>query len=564
MPTEQEAIAELTAPGARFEIEMVDVRGVPTKAFVQRLRSLRELAQLASGKRGDTELLVFGERRYTYRRFFELANSVSQVLSRDASVGRGDRVAILSANNPEWCLAFWGAVNVGAVAVALNGWWKTDEILYGLRDAQPRVLVADRARIDRIRDHLAELDGIDTIYVIDPEPGDAELDPRIRPVADLLEEPTEVFPSSPIGEDDPAVIVYTSGTTDRPKGAVATHRSWIASTHNVSGIATVNALANPADRPPRSSEEVRLLSVPLFHVSGAQAHLVAGLLAGWKMVMLEGRFDPADAMGLIEAEQVTAWAAVPTMASLVCHHPDRSLFDLSSVRSVGFGGAPVPTDLARHVREAFPNLTYQSNIYGLTETSGVSTLNGGASRDERPTAVGKATLTVDVEIRDVDGRPLPVGATGEICVRGPHLIAGYWGQPEATAATIVNGWLHTGDLGHLDADGYLYVTDRAKDLIIRGGENISSVEIEDRLCAHPAVVEAAVVGVPHPHLGETVRAVVHLTPGASVPPPELQAWVAETLADFKVPAEIEVSPEPLPRNETGKILKTVLRGGGPT
>jgi long-chain acyl-CoA synthetase len=189
---------------------------------------------------------------------------------------------------------------------------------------------------------------------------------------------------------------------------------------------------------------------------------------------------------------------------------------------------------------------------------------GNASRDERPTAVGKATLTVDVEIRDVDGRPLPVGATGEICVRGPHLIAGYWGQPEATAATIVNGWLHTGDLGHLDADGYLYVTDRAKDLIIRGGENISSVEIEDRLCAHPAVVEAAVVGVPHPHLGETVRAVVHLTPGASVPPPELQAWVAETLADFKVPAEIEVSPEPLPRNETGKILKTVLRGGGPT
>ncbi len=559
--TVDEAIVELTAPGARFEIELVDVRGVPTKAFVQRFRSLRELARFTVDRRAHRDALVFGDLRWTYGDFFRCANSVSAVLFGPGGAGLepGDRVAILAANHPVWCTTFWGTVDAGGIAVALNGWWKPDEILYGLADSGAKVLVTDRPRFERLRGLLPELASVERIYVIDAHPDDLAADPRVHDAADLHAQPTDAFPEVPIGEDDPAVILYTSGTTGRPKGAVATHRAWIASTHNVSGIAAVNALANPADSAPPATDEVRLLCVPLFHVSGTQAHLVGGFLAGWKLVMLAGRFDPVTAMELIERERVTAWASVPTMAARVCQHPDRHRYDLGTVRNVGFGGAPVPTDLTAAVRETFPNVVYQSNLYGLTETSGVSVFNGGRSRQERPGSVGRAMLTVDVEIRDPDGRALPAGTTGEICVRGPHLIAGYWNQPEATAEAIVDGWLRTGDLGHLDEDGWLYLTDRAKDLIIRGGENIGCIEIEDRLLAHPDVLEAAVVGIPDADLGEAVHAVVHLASSAAVTAGDLRRWVAETLADFKVPATFDLRTEPLPKTDTGKVRKDVLR-----
>ena len=322
------AIAEVTAPGARFEMEPVDVRGTPTKAFVRRLRSLRELAELARRKRVGRDLLVSGDERWTYDAFFDLANSVSSVLQSEHRVTRGDRVAILSANNLTWCTTFWGVVNAGGIAAALNGWWKPDEILYGLDDCGARVLVTDAARFARVRDELDRLPALEAVYVIDPEPDDLAVDGRVRDAALLHPSPTAELPDVAIDEDDPAVILYTSGTTGRPKGAVATHRSWIASTHNASGVAAINALAQPADNAPPAVDEVRLLSVPLFHVSGAQAHLVGGVLAGWTMVLTAGRFDPVATMQLIEREGVTAWAAVPTMVSRVCQHPDRRLLSL--------------------------------------------------------------------------------------------------------------------------------------------------------------------------------------------------------------------------------------------
>ena len=557
-PTVDEAIARVTATGERFEMELVDVRGVLTKAFVRRFRSLREVAAFAIARRADREALIYGDQRLTYAELFALAGSVSTALVDRCGIEPGDRVAILAANHPVWCTTFWGTVNVGAVLVALNGWWKPDEVRYGLQHSGARVLVADRPRFTRLRDHLAELDQLEAIFVIDAAPDDLAADPRVHDAAELHAAPTDELPTTPIDEDDPAVILYTSGTTGRPKGAVATHRSWIASTHNLSGVAAVNAIAAPDDLAPPAVDEVRLLCVPLFHVSGAQAHLVGGLLAGWKLVMVEGRFDPEAAMALIERERVTAWAAVPTMVARVCRHPARHDHDLTSVRNVGFGGAPVPPDLAAAVRETFPNLAYQANLYGLTETSGVSTSNGGRSRRERPTSVGRPMLTVDVEIRDGAGRRLPAGRPGEIWVRGPHLVAGYWDDPEATAAALVDGWLRTGDVGVLD-DGWLHLTDRAKDLIIRGGENVGCIEIEDRLAAHPAVVEAAVIGVPDADLGEAVHAVVQVADGAPVTAGDLQSWVAEALADFKVPATVELRADALPRTETGKVRKDVLR-----
>jgi long-chain acyl-CoA synthetase len=281
------------------------------------------------------------------------------------------------------------------------------------------------------------------------------------------------------------------------------------------------------------------------------------------MVMPVGRFDPQAALEMIQDHGVTIWATVPTMVWRVCEHPGRHDYDTSTVSSVAFGGSPSAEELQRKIRDTFPNVKVTSNAYGLTETSSVATVNSGADAVAKPTSVGPPVPTVEVKIVDETGDDLPVGATGEVCITGPILMKGYWNKPEATAAAIdADGWLHTGDIGHVDEDGFVYITDRKKDMIIRGGENIYCVEIENRLVEHPAVADAAVIGVPHPELGEEVKAVVSLEPGESLTEDEVRDWVRGTLADFKVPAYVEVSHEKLPRNASGKLLKNVLRGEG--
>ncbi len=297
-------------------------------------------------------------------------------------------------------------------------------------------------------------------------------------------------------------------------------------------------------------------------MSGCHSSLVVGTLAGIKLVIPEGRFEPDKALQLIQDHDVTIWATVPTMVWRVCEHPGRHDYDTSSVTTVAFGGSPSADELQRMIRETFPNVHSTSNAYGLTETSSVATVISGADALARPTSVGPPVPVVDIRIADASGQVVAPGGTGEILIRGPIVMPGYWGKPEATAETIVDGWLHTGDIGHLDEDGYLYVTDRAKDMIIRGGENVYCVEIEERLVEHPAVADAAVIGVPDPELGEEVKAVVQVAPGATLTEDEVRAWVAETLANFKVPTYVELTDEKLPRNASGKLLKNVLRGQG--
>jgi long-chain acyl-CoA synthetase len=289
---------------------------------------------------------------------------------------------------------------------------------------------------------------------------------------------------------------------------------------------------------------------------------VVGLLAGIKLVMPVGRFDPEQALELIEQHQVTVWATVPTMVWRVCEHPARHDYDTSSVMAVAFGGSPSADELQRKVRETFPNVKATSNAYGLTESSSVATSITGQDAIERPTSVGPPVPTVEIKIVDERDQEVPTGETGEVCIYGPILMKEYWNKPEETAETIRDGWLHTGDLGHVDEDGYLYITDRKKDMIIRGGENIYSVEIENRLVEHPKVADAAVIGVPHPSLGEEVKAVVQVEPGETLSEDEVRQWVGETLAQFKVPAYVQVQEDKLPRNASGKLLKNILRGSG--
>jgi long-chain acyl-CoA synthetase len=310
-------------------------------------------------------------------------------------------------------------------------------------------------------------------------------------------------------------------------------------------------------------QNVSLFTSPLFHVSGCHSTLVVGLLAGLKLVMPEGRFLPEHALQLIQDHQVTVWATVPTMVWRVCEHPDRHSYDTSSVRSVAFGGSPSADELQRMIHDTFPNVSSTSNAYGLTETSSVATVISGQEALDKPTSVGPPVPTVKVKIVGDDGEEVPQGATGEVCITGPILMAGYWNKPEATAEAIdPEGWLHTGDIGHLDEDDFLYITDRKKDMLIRGGENIYCVEIEQRLVDHPDIADAAIIGVPHPELGQEVKAVVQLVEGSTMTEQDVRQWVADALAAFKVPTYVDLTFDKLPRNASGKLLKNVLRGEG--
>ncbi len=565
--TVAEVTARLTGPGGPFEIVRETVDGVEMKVYKDRLPSLRSIAQLAAARGDDTTFLVYGDRRLGFGSFVRSVNSVSHALASRFGVQRGDRVAVLSANNPEWCLAFWATVDLGATLVGLNGWWKTDEILYGLEDSGARVLVADARRFERVAAEViaGRLPGLEAVILIDAEPAQFGGDPLLHRFDELTAGPTDEVPDTVIQEDDPAVIFYTSGTTGRPKGAVSSHRNMIANLQNTLFNTVAGSMLGGGAIPANESgsgQQVALFTSPLFHVSGCHSSLVVGLLAGLRLVMPVGRFEPEQALELIQREQVTIWATVPTMVWRVCEYPDRHRYDTTSVVSVAFGGSPSAEELQRKVRETFPNVRTTSNAYGLTESSSVATVISGADAVERPWSVGRPMPVVDIRIVDAAGDDVPVGGTGEILIKGPIIMRGYWNKPKATAATIRNGWLHTGDIGFLDPDGFLSITDRAKDMIIRGGENVYCVEIENRLVDHPAIADAAVFGVPHPSLGEEVKAVVEIEPGRSITEAEVRAWVAEMLADFKVPTHVELRHEHLPRNASGKLLKNVLRGEG--
>jgi long-chain acyl-CoA synthetase len=569
MPTSAEVQQMLTGPGGPFEVVHEVVNGVEMKVYKDRMKALREVAALG-GARGDGEgatFIVHGDQRIGFGEFLDGANSVSEVLAASCGIAKGDRVAVLSANNPEWCYAFWGVVDLGAVLVGLNGWWKTEEIVYGLEDSGSRVLVADRGRFERVEAALDSLPALEAVYFIE-DGGPLPSHPKVRPFSALLASARTglSMPTTPIDEDDPAVIFYTSGTTGRPKGAVSTHRSMIANLQNTIYNAVAGAMSGGGvfDASGQSGQTASLLTSPLFHVSGCHSGLVVAMAAGIKIVIPVGKFEPEKAMQLIQDEKVAVWATVPTMVWRVVESPARLSYDLSSVTSVAYGGSPSAGELQRRVQEAFPNVRTMGNAYGLTESSSVATVNSGAEFLAKPDSVGRPMPVVDVRIVGAGGPSVPVGPgeIGEVWIKGPIIMPGYWGRPDATAEVLSDGWLHSGDIGFVDAEGFLFITDRAKDMIIRGGENVYCVEIENRLVEHPAVAEAAVIGVPHPTLGEEVKAVVRLEPGSSASAGELRAFVAETLANFKVPAYVEFVTSPLPRNASGKLLKNVLRGEG--
>lgn len=554
-----EAEARLTAPGSPYAVETRTIRGVPTRVWVNAPGTLRDLFLRAQGH-GERTFLVYRDERTSFTGFAKAAITLAHHLI-GLGVTKGDRVAIAMRNLPEWPVAYYGALLAGAIATPLNAWWTGPELAYALAHSGARVLIADGDRLARLAPHLTECPALAEVIATRAEPGTAPaLAEIIGPTgawAFLSERP---LPGLALDPEDDATLFYTSGTTGKPKGAIGTHRA-AASTvmaypYSAARTALRKGVAPP--RPdPNAPQRAALLAIPLFHVTACHASLGSALLGGHRLVMMH-RWDPQDALDLVEAEGCTTAGGVPTIAWQLAEAARAAGRPLPSLETVSYGGAPAAADLVRHLGDAFPKVVPATG-WGMTETSATFTHHQGEDYIAHPGSCGPPLPVCDIRIRDLLGRDLPPGEVGELCVRGPGIVRGYWDDPEATAETFRVGWLHTGDLAVADAEGFVTVVDRMKDMLIRGGENIHCIEVEDVLFAHPDVIDAVVLPVPHPTLGEEPGAVVTLAAGSDATPEAIRAFAAGRLAAYKVPVRVRIWDGLLPRNPAGKIMRQALR-----
>lgn len=548
-----DALAAVCGPGGRFELVDTEIDGRSYRVFANTPPSLRFLFELASGY-GDEVHLVYEDERITFAQSWATVGAIGALLVERYGVAKGDRVALAMRNYPEWVMAFQAICSVGAVAVAFNAWWTTDELEYGFEDCGAKVVFADHERVERLAP-IREGLGLSVIGVRLPDGGTPEGVDRYEEVLD----PGAALPEVAVGLDDDATILYTSGTTGHPKGAVSTHRAVLSGLLGFGCRGAVNALMEPpADDDGPKDRTAYILVVPLFHATGLIPVMLGSTASGAKLVMMH-RWDPERALELIERERVTVFVGVPTMSWDLLESPDFEKRDTSSLVSVGGGGAPAPAELVRRVDKGFAKGRPQIG-YGMTETNAYGPGNNGADYLRKPTSAGRAVPIMDVRVVDDDGVPVPAGEIGEICFRGANLIRGYWNNPEATAEVIdPDGWLRSGDLGRIDDEGFIFVEDRAKDMVLRAGENVYCAEVEGAVYEYPGVAEAAVFGVPHERLGEEVALAVVPSPGTDLDVDGLLAHLRRHLAAFKVPSIVEVRTERLPRNASGKILKRDLR-----
>jgi long-chain acyl-CoA synthetase len=552
-----EVEALLTAPGSRLELDVAVIGGIPTRIWKNAPPNLPFLVRL-SRTHGSRLATIFEAERIPYEAQYRAITALAAELRR-LGIGKGDRVAIAMANLPEWPVAFFAATALGAIAVPLNTWWTGAELEYGLADSGSKLLICDRARWQRIEPHRAALPWLEHVVVTrstEPAADAIRLEDMIGAPGRWDGLPDGDLPETAISPDDEAAILYTSGTTGRPKGALHTHRNLTTNILSV-GYSNARAALRRGEAPPEPTPKIALMVIPLFHCTALSAMLMGTMVAGHTIVFMR-KWDALEAMALIERERVQMTGGVPTIAWQLLEHPERSRFDLSCLETISYGGAPAAPELVRKIWEEFGALP--GNGWGMTETTATVTSHVGEDYLNRPDSAGPPVPVSDLKIMSPDGtETLAVGEVGELWARGPQIVKGYWNNPEASAATFVDGWVRTGDLARLDEEGFVYIVDRARDMVIRGGENIYSIEVENVLFDHPAVTDAALIGLPHRTLGEEPAAVVHLASGATATEEELKAWVRERLAVFKTPVRIAFLPQPLPRNANGKILKQELK-----
>ncbi|MFF9146170.1 class I adenylate-forming enzyme family protein [Streptomyces sp. NPDC014861] len=538
-------VGRLSGAGAPFEVRDGVYVGGP--------RTLREFVE-AVWAFGDRDFLVDEGEVLSYREFFDRACGLARRLVGEYGLRRGDRVVVAMRNVPEWQVAFWAVQLAGLVAVPLNAWWTEEEFAYALDDCAPGVLLVDGERVPRVRAWARRAGVPGIVFRGEPEDGfaayEVDDDPLLGP------------PDVEVAAEDDATIFYTSGTTGRPKGAVATQLAQAGAAVHPRYFAAAAALAR-GELPGGGAPVVSLTTFPFFHVA-AFTSLYAVMAGGGTLVMMR-KWDPARALELIREHRVTHYAGVPTTALQLLALARETGDPLESVVLVSTGGAAAPPGITRELAEGYGERIQPRNGYGLTETCGGVLANVGAEYRDHPGSVGRPSPATEVRIESRRGGVggdggVGDGAVGELWVRGQSLFRGYWGDAEATRAAFApGGWFRTGDLARVDEEGRVSIVDRLTDMVIRGGENVYCVEVEQVLQAHADVLDAAVVGVPHPLLGEEVGAVVRLRAGAAAGAEELRAHVAARLAAFKVPAHVLVREGELPRNQAGKLLKGPLR-----
>ena len=541
------ALAALTAPGEHYELKTMDVAGLRQPVFVNAPPTLRDLYAAAAS---DQPFLVYQDERLSYAEAWARAGRIAHVLATEYGVGKGDRVAISMRNYPEWILSFKAVTALGAIAVAMNALWRPDEMDYGLRDSGAKVLIADQDRLERFaRCGPGLATRAIAVRCLVADPAIASLD-------DLLAAaPDATLPAADIHPDDPATIIYTSGSTGNPKGVVSSHRNIISALLSWEVEARAAVLLAGVEPPPPKYPPATLLAVPLFHVMGSHVVFLASYRAQRKIVSMY-RWDPAEAAALIEKERITAFSGPAAMTGDLVREARRTGCDLSSLVSVGGGGAPRAPEQVRQIEATFDNAAPGTG-WGMTETNAIGTVIGGAEYLARPSSAGRCLAVLELKVIDETGAEVPPGERGELLVRGTSMFRGYWNRPELNAEVFIDDWFRTGDVAFIDADGFMSIVDRIKDLIIRGGENIGCGQVEAALLSHPAVHEAAVYAVPDDRLGEEVGATIHADPDLDVE--ALRDFLGDHLAKFEVPRYIRLSPEPLPRTASGKVFKRQLR-----
>ena len=545
--TRNEAIATLTGPGQPYELVPMQINGVSMRVFKNTPRSLHELyAQNVS----DKPFIVFEDERLTFADAYRRAARIAHLLVHEYGVVKGDRVAISMRNYPEWIEAFTAATSIGAIAVAMNSLWQPEEMEYGLEDSGAKVLFADQERLDRLAQCSPDID----VRVIAVRPTKANT--NAADLAQLLKSVGDVdMPTVDVALQDPATIFYTSGSTGHPKGVVSTHRNILTALFSWELDGQAAVLATGMQPPVLPYQPATLLAVPLFHATGSHAVYLQSYRAQRKIVAMY-KWDPDVAAALVERERITSFIAPAAMTGDLVRVAKQTARDLGSLVTVGGGGAPRAPEQVKQIEASFTKALPNTG-WGMTETNAIGTGIGGLDYLARPASSGRCSAVLELKVVDEQGAVLPCGERGELLVRGTTLFPGYWNRPELNATLFEDGWFRTGDVAYLDDEGYLFIVDRIKDLIIRGGENIGCGQVEAALLKHPDVHEAAVYAVPDERLGEEVGATVYGSAALDVD--ALRDFLNAHLARFEVPRYIRASTGPLPRTASGKILKRQLR-----
>ncbi|HSI19720.1 MAG TPA: class I adenylate-forming enzyme family protein [Sphingomonas sp.] len=552
-----DSLALLTAPGAPFEMTEIEALGRRVRSYVRMPADLRAVFD-ASRAFGDRDLLLFEGERLSFDAHWRAANAFGRALIDRFGVGKGDRVAVAMRNYPEWSICAWGALAIGAVLVPLNAWESSETLALLLDDCGAKVAVLDGERLTQVQ----RADPVTASLVVaraEAPAGTMALESLIGPAAQYDTLPDTPLPDPGLTPDDLATIFYTSGTTGRPKGAAGTHRNILTNYVNT-GFRAARAAARRGGAVPAAPSTVPrrlLLPMPFFHVTGFHSTLMPALANGATIHCMY-KWDVDRALDIIVRERINGLTLVPTLAWQLSDAVAAGQYDTSSVDTAGYGGAAAAPELAERMRAAFPN-AWPGQGYGATETSSLVAANSHEDMMAHPGSVGTAVPCCDIRIVDAAGEDAAIGAPGELWVYGPNIVTGYWNMPEASAESFADGWYRTGDIARIDAEGFITILDRVKDMLIRGGENIYCVEIEDCLASHPAVREVAVFGVPERVLGEVVGAAIRLREGVSADAGMLAGHVRARLAAHKVPVVIDFHDAPLPRNAAGKLLKREIR-----